>query len=145
MSNTFSACFSPHWWQLTFISCLLFYLFMRSSLPPPLVTPLFSLVRWIRKDAETTGRLSIYNPAAILLPIHSSWWSFGLFVKKNLFSLPPPPPPDLTDYRIGSLFYVPVRTLDVVQPIGSALSLKHTYDESHIVLGSSFNVQLRRL
>ena len=39
--------------------------------PPPLVT-LLSLVRWIRKDAETTGRLNISNPAAILLPIHSS-------------------------------------------------------------------------
>ena len=56
----------------------LLYLFMHSLLslslslspPPPLVTPL-SLVRWIRKDAETTGRLSISNPAAILLPFHS--------------------------------------------------------------------------
>ena len=80
MSNTFSACFSPHWWQLTFISCLLFYLFMRSSPPPPpppSSLPLFSLVRWIRKDAETTGRLGIFNPVVILLPIHSSWYSFG--------------------------------------------------------------------
>ena len=47
--------------------------------PPPRSSPLFPLVRWICKDAETTGRLSIPNPAAILLPIHSSRYSFGLF------------------------------------------------------------------
>ena len=35
MSNAFSACSSSHWWQLTFVSCLLFYLSMRSSLTPP--------------------------------------------------------------------------------------------------------------
>ena len=55
------------------------------SLSPPTSPryPLLPLVRWIRKDAETTGRLSISNPAASLLPIHSSWWSFGLFIKKK--------------------------------------------------------------
>ena len=41
-SNTFSACLSPHWWQLTFIFCLLFYLSMRSS--PPSLPYFFGLL-----------------------------------------------------------------------------------------------------
>ena len=35
------------------------------------------------------SKLSISNPAAILFPIHSSWWSFGLFVKKIKKKVPP--------------------------------------------------------